>query len=302
MSERLARAWGGGCLRSLVIQAAVGLVLVAAAGLCAVTAAVVPLPRAYANDREWLFVGGLVVLVLGALAATLIWAVWQVRTRAHRLDGVLAPLGLTGRRYLTGGRQYRGRVGGREVYLYFHRGPTLEIYLDSSVRARLTATPRTQLGRALSGLVGRQPLALDDLGLEQVSVHAEDEGWARRTLSDGGGRQALTNLLTPIGSAELRQVAVQPGAVYLLARYLPLAALTAENTQRWLAELARLAEAAEAQPAPTSVTPASWLEQKSRADRDAFWLPAIAAIGGVLLAVSVLFACIIVAVLALEAR
>jgi hypothetical protein len=195
----------------------------------------------------------LYVLILnGGVVGTLAWVLHR---RKRWLDAVFTPLGLDGRRYMLTGRQYHGTVDDREVSARFYRGPMLELHLGTPLQTRLGVAEPGSTTRPLARLWGRLPLALDDPGLSGLVVFALDEGWARSLLAEPEARGLIQRLMRAGESwALVRQVVLGPGAFRLRlyqSKRLFGFEITAEEAQRWLADLLALARIAEGLPGPT---------------------------------------------------
>ncbi len=206
-----------------------------------------------------LFGGG-----FGALA-------WTFHRRKRWLDTLFTPWGLAGSAYMLSGRQYQGRVQGREVTARFCRGPTLDLYVSTPLQTRLGIAEKTRTGLALAGMFGREPLALDDPDLDALSIFALDEEWARSLLADPETKSLLQRLMRAGESWVLmQQVYLQPGAFYLrlyrnknLFKY----GIEPEEAQAWFDDLLTLARIAEGLPAPQVTAEESGAERMVRSGR-----------------------------------
>jgi hypothetical protein len=176
-----------------------------------------------------------------------------VLRRRARLDALFVPLGLLGGAYQTRFRQYHGEVEGRQVDVYFARGPVLEIEAGTSLQTRLGVTDGKSDARFLAGLMGRRPLegagAPDDL-----TLFAADEAWAGSLLADPDVADLLRRL-TALGSSLFtrQQVVLRPGTFALKLsgnRRLFKLDLAPQQVRAWLDDLLSLVQAAERLPAP----------------------------------------------------
>lgn len=298
MFSRLLKVWGTGYARSCLIQLAVTAIVIPLACVCIGVPLWLTQNNYYDPTTEILLLAvpmaGFVLTCLGG-ALGVGW--WMLSRRAQQLDAAFAPLGLAGKMYLTSGRQYHGVVGGRQTDVYFQRGPTLEIYLSTSVKTRFSVGAKDRVGTAVAGLLKRQPF---DLGPDYpaFSGYALDEQWARALLDDPEAKAAVQRLMATVGGLEIRQLFFQPEAVQFRLAYTHLQRLTPENAQHWLGDLRVLARAAEALPPPTQTAEASQMERNAQSNRGAFILPAI---GIVLAIVCGSAVCVLVPALALIA-
>lgn len=237
----------------------------------------------------WWLVVSLGLFVLCIFGGPLLVGAWVIYRRARRLDTAFNPLGLAGSAYLISGRQYHGNVKGRQVDVRFYRGPTIELYAGTSVQTRLSVAESAVVSLTLAQAFGREALASLDPDLDDLTVFAMDEDWARSLLADPEARRVLRRLIAAGKSwALFRQVHLQPGAFHLrvyrnknLFRY----GITPEDTRQWLDDLLTLAAIAERLPAPRIAAGETALEKLGRSRRGTVLgavLP-IALLGGMLL-------------------
>jgi len=141
---------------------------------------------------------------VGAMGLTL-------RRRARQLDQVFCPLGLSGSLYQMYFRQYHGQVQDREVAVYFYRGPTLEIEVQTALQTRLAVTRRDGDASFFSRLLGREPLQIADERLQELMAFALDEEWARNALTNASVSELLGQLIRDDDDFIRRHVVLQPG-------------------------------------------------------------------------------------------
>ena len=268
-------------MRALVI----GLLSTAVVVPLAVVLIFVPIWLVTRSDASiWVLIvpAGLFLLILfgggfGGLA-------WSVRRRKRWLDSLFTPWGLTGSTYMVSGRQYQGTTAGREIIARFYRGPTLELYVGTPLQTRLGIARRSDTSLALAGMLGRQPLSLDDPDLDAWGVFALDEEWAHSLLADPEAKTLLQRLMRAGESWVLMpQVVLQPGMFHLRLyrnRNLFKYGIEPEEARRWLDDLLALARIAEGLPAPRVTAEESGAEQFVRSGR-------VAAVGPVVVALLV---------------
>jgi hypothetical protein len=237
----------------------------------------------------WWLVASLALFVLITTGGPILAGAWMIYRRARRLDDAFNPLGLQGSTYLISGRQYHGSVHGRQVDVRFYRGPTIELYVGTSVKTRFSVAESAVVSTSLARAFGRDPLPPLGPDMDDLTVFAIDEAWVRSLLADPQARQVLRRL-TGAGEtwALFRQVHLQPGAFVLrvyrnknLFRY----AISPEDAQQWIDDLLTLARIAERLHAPAIEAEATSLENLARSYRGTILgaaLP-IVAIGGMLL-------------------
>ena len=223
------------------------------------------------NSSIWVLIIPAVLFLLimfgggfGALA-------WTFYRRKRWLDSLFTPWGLTGSAYMLSGRQYQGDVQGREVTARFYRGPTLELYVGTPLQTRLGIAEKSGTSLTVAGMLGREPLSLDDPDLAELRIFALDEEWARALLADPEAKALLLRLMRAgEGWVLMPQLFLQPGAFYLrlyrnknLFRY----GVEPEEAQAWLDDLLALARRAEALPAPQVTAEESGAERLVRSGR-----------------------------------
>ena len=141
-----------GCLRSLAIQAIAALIVVPLS--CVLI--FIPLALVSRSDLSiwWLIIpAGLFLLVVLAGGPGMLALVLSRRTR--QLDALFTPIGLAGSPYSLFFRQYHGTVQGRQVAVYFYRGPSLEIDVETPLQTRLAVTGQHADTNALARLLNR---------------------------------------------------------------------------------------------------------------------------------------------------
>jgi len=196
---------------------------------------------------------------------------WTFYRRKRWLDSLFTPWGLTGSRYMISGRQYQGSVQGREVTARFYRGPTLELYVGTSLQTRMGIAEKSGTSLTVAGMLGRESLSLDDPDLAGLRIFALDEAWARALLADPEAKALLLRLMRAgEGWVLMPQLFLQPGAFYLrlyrnknLFRY----GVEPEEAQAWLNDLLALARCAESLPAPQVTAEESGAERLVRSGR-----------------------------------
>lgn len=222
-------------------------------------------------DSPWLLAGAVAALLLlfftGAAAAVAI----PVYLRKRRLDAVFEPLGLTGGAYNSFFRQYHGTSQDRQVDVYLSRGPLLEIEVSTSLQTRLGVTGTHGDTRFLAGLAGKQALELDP-ELQDLTVYAPDEHWARSLLDNEHAADLLQQLIALTGSWTRQQVILRPGAFKLMLsgnRKMLGFDLEPEIAGQQLGDLLRLAHIAEHLSAPTVTAELSSAEELAQKMRQA---------------------------------
>lgn len=269
--------WHKGCWRSLSIRLLAVLIVVPLACV------LIFIPLWLVTSLElsiWFLIipAGLFLLILfGGAAATIVLV---VRRRAQRFDALFAPLGLTGGVYQMFFRQYHGTLEGREVCVYFHRGPTLEIEVTTPLQTRLSVTQRNVDTLALAPVFGREPLSLTDPGLDELTVFSLDEPWARALLAHPEAPDLLRGLVTFEGPFTRRSLLLQPGWLRLHLfgnRNLFRFDISPEQAQQWVGDLLALLTISERLPGPQITAEESSAERFARSvrNRNPYLVPAI---------------------------
>lgn len=271
MTTKILKAWGAGCAWRLLLQ--IGLAILLLGGMVVLIVIIEGfLPPGREELGALILGGGLFAFLALGMGGALAWGVSTYRQRAAQMDAAFTPYGLTGRRYMTIGRQYHGSYQGRQLDIYFYRGPVLDIYLAAAVRTRLGVGLKDRVVAAISGLVNRQPVGDLIPGYENLHIFGADHSWARGLLNDLPVQAVLLRLVSvgsEAGPFEINQVIFNPEALHFNLYRLNQARITPANVAQWLRDLALLAAAVEAQPAPAEELHATRLEQATRTQADA---------------------------------
>jgi hypothetical protein len=240
-----------GCRRSLAAQAIAIFVVVPLA--CVLIC--LPLWLVMQQDASiWLLIVPatlfLLILIGGGIGAvTLIF-----RRRAQQLDSIFEGQGLSGSLYQLYFRQYHGQMEGRNVSVYFFRGPTLEIEVETALQTRLAVTNADGDAALFSGLLGREPMQIADERAQDLLAFAIDEEWAHEAITDPDASDCLHRLLEGSDTFIRRHVVVQPGRLRLTlfgSRSLFSFELDPVQADGWVKDMLALAGALDLLPKPT---------------------------------------------------
>lgn len=294
---KLLKAWGAGCAWQLAVTFVVSLVLFGGLGCLAAVLSIMPISD---DMRFYLGVSGVVLLFLAVLGGIAAWGIRTIRKRAVQFDAAFLPLGLTGRGYLTNGRQYHGLVRGRQVDVYFYRSPVLEIYVAGTLRTRVAIGTQSSLSRMAASIIKRTPLETDDPAMSELAIYPSDHRWAAELLADPQVRRILPRLMADQGPFELRNLIIQPEAVQLSMHHLHVRQITPDAVQRWFDDLYELVQIVENLPLPAKIEAVSDLEQRTRLNRGSFVRPAVLITLGILAATTLCGGAVVAAMLLLS--
>ena len=251
MSQRIFGAWGKDMQRGCLIQVIAVLIVIP------LFLAFIMLPLYLANRPGVSQSQSLVIMVAGGALFLLAifggvggYALITLRRRAAWLDEAFNYFGLEGGRYNITGRQFHGRVRGREMDVLFQRGPNLMIYLSTSLMTRLTINDPQSVIQKLAGAFNQEPIEFPQ---DQLIAYAQEPVWAKAFLAEPAVRELCKDLIFDEHPFLIRSIEIQPGTVLLRlyrSKQLMDFRFTPEQARRWVQILAEIAELAERQPAP----------------------------------------------------
>jgi len=270
--SRLFKAWGQGCARSLVIRIIVAVFVVG--GFLCVTLATALLPIDQ-DIKIFIWVGLIVIFMATIITGVFVWGILHIRKTAAELDQVFTPLGLEGRMYLLNGRHYHGIYHGYPIHAYFSRGPTLEIYLEASLKTRVGIGRKGAIEKAAASILDKTPLQIEDPAFEHLVIYPLDHNWTANLLADHSVRESVLQLTSEGSATEIRSISVTPEALKFEIRFIHTSHITQESVRAWVNELNRLVRIAESLPPPTVSTEETSLETTNRRNRGKFFWPII---------------------------
>lgn len=293
MSEsKVAKSWGATCARQALLAIIILLVVVASLVGLVIVSVLLPITE---SQRIYLWVGGLPLLLFLMVGGIFAWSAHTIRRRAAQLDAAFNPMGLNGRAYLWNGRQYHGTWSGRQVDVYFYRGPSLAIYIASPLNTRLGIRLKGPLSQMASSLSSCPELVSSDPELTHLGIYPIDERWARELLDNPQAKAAILRLTSAEAGFEFRNLLFQPEAIQFQIHRINLSTITTENLRIWIKDLFDLVGIAESLSAPRFTTVASPMERKTRLNRSDFALP----IMGITCGIIAFFAAIITMIIIL---
>lgn len=227
------------------------------------------------------FVGGIFLAMTLGIGAI---AVYRIR-RDNSLDEAFTTIGLEGKAYQIGGRQFHGTAQGRTIEVYLQRGPMLDIHVHAPFKTEVAIGTKSSLGSAINRAIKREPMQLGNPLYEQMLIFAKDEEWTRKLLDTRKAGEALNHLM-PSRTTELRQVQISADTILFRIHRVNPGHITSEAVQNWLGAIFLLIEAAENLPEPTITTEPSDFARNVR--QSSFNSPAmIIGIAGVIVGVTV---------------
>lgn len=250
MEKKFLKAWGVNCTGQLILALLFLFASVLLLIVLAILAIQLNLPYPYESYRSLILPGGFAIFLLLALAAVITWGILSTRKRARQLDAVFLPHGLKGKRYLFNGRQYHGTIYGRQVDIYIYRGPTIDIFLRSSILTRLVINQKSVVGNIVAHLSQHEPMLVEEDLPGNLQMSAIDPAWARRLFAHPDVRDAINRLSLAAGPYEISQVIFQPGVLLLRLYRTQLSRITPEKLQAWIWDLTELLDIAESLPPP----------------------------------------------------
>ena len=212
----------------------------------------------------WALIIPVALFVFILLAGGFGFLIWALRRRANRLDAAFVPLGLEGHRVMISMRNYSGWFRGREAYVHFRRGPTLEIYINTPLQTRMSVDESDRITTSIASWVNRYPLELSDPSLSNLRVFALDEEWTRSLLSDPMALTLLRRLLESDSPFLVRQIELMPGSFVFRQHYSNNwfdIDVKSDQARSWFDDLLALAGIAESLPAPLKTEKAQSVEQ-----------------------------------------
>ncbi|MBN1265474.1 MAG: hypothetical protein JXA25_08275 [Anaerolineales bacterium] len=230
------------------------------------------IPLWLVTSREWpiwvLVVSGVVyLLVLGAIAGGVFYTIYHRRSKL--LDAVFLPLGLEGSVYQLFFRQYHGQFMGRDLSVYFFRGPVLEIELATTLQTRFSFSQTVD--NRLADLAGAKAMELTVPDLENVRVSGLDHEWVTQLLTREGLAEVILRLTEPPEYFATRTIYLRPGKMVQTSALNPKLFefdLPAEEVRVWVEDLVTLLETAEGLPEPTVVADLSAIERTADSMRE----------------------------------
>lgn len=238
--------------RSIVTRLGVGAIVTVVGGCmgCAMVAVILLIANnADPSNPLPAYLGTLCVVSL-FMGSVLGVGLFVIMRQTRRFDAVFVPLGLEAKSYALRWRQYLGTVSGRDTTIRFSRGPTVNITVQATSGARVAMGTRTGLGESLSRTFNLEELHLDDPDYTQLIVRSKDADWTRALFADSKAKATILRLMADASSYDIRGLYVEPDALRLLLRRIPMKYVTTEAARQWLDDLVVLAGIAEKLPPP----------------------------------------------------
>ncbi len=245
MPTKTVRAVGRGCAQQAAIAGFAFTALVLLLGGAFAIGVLIPIPAELGIERRFVVFLTLFAATTGLIVTSLVGSSAFVVRRALWLDDAFASVGLEGRPFFQTGRQYHGTWGGRRVDAYLFRGPTLDLYVESPLGARVGVANRSAASVVARALLDVAPLPFVAPGFEELEVHPDDRAWAEALLADPAAVDLIPRLARDDLGPERRALIVGPEAITLKMRFLPLHDITPTSVRAWVEDMAELARRAE---------------------------------------------------------
>ena len=259
--------WKPGCARQFLFAIMIFILM----GFCYVGLIILSiLFNLNKSQQDVLAVWGCIFIPVIMVAGVLIWGFFNNKRRSASLDAVFNKLGFTGRSYVMEGRQYHGVVYGRQVDVYFYRGPKLDIYISANFNTRLGIGLKGRYSHFQSGVLNRPELITHDPDLAHLGVYPLDDHWSSVLVENPVAKASILALTTSEAKSEYRNLQFQPEALFVQLHRFKYNLITPERIQSWLSECFALINIAESLPPPTVTAATLEVERRSRSDRSGF--------------------------------
>jgi hypothetical protein len=235
--QKVGRAYKRGCLATCLVQIVGGVL-----GILLVASVLWLIDGGSVAPRSPRFTLALALPILITVVPVVLGYFW-IASRGRRLDRAFQQFDWRGRQFGPVLRAWQGVFEGREVQVWFSRGPMLEIYVDCAVGTRGVIHEGGALIRAVGKMLdSHEPLDPPPLEIEGVSFVAHDEGWMRR-LFERSAAESAVRALTVDDARSSSVIHFGPKSIRFSRRFLELGDVRAGNVRGWLGESVRLARA-----------------------------------------------------------
>jgi hypothetical protein len=155
-------------------------------------------------------------LIVFCVAVPLVISYFVINRRARKLDDVFIPLGFAGSTYMFDGRQYQMNNNGRQINVYFYRGPTLEIRITIPVNANFQVFQQSSIQVSVAHNLHKDAWRSDDPQLEPLAFYPADSQWLPAFLKDPSAVDAVQQLMNRGADwAIFRRLELLPGELLL---------------------------------------------------------------------------------------
>ena len=184
-----------GCFSMMARTVAVRLIAVGVVlGLVAFSCVVGSVVGSY-KGGTWGLITGTLLFAAALFGGGFLYAFITVYRRKIYLDQAFLPTGLKGSIYRIFFRRYAGKIRGREVEVYFSRGPMVEILIRTNLKTRLGVSPAFGDTMFFSKHLGAEPLEHNIENLRNLRIWADEEPWARNLISEATVQQKMIRTL-----------------------------------------------------------------------------------------------------------
>lgn len=236
---------GRGCLSTIGGVLLIRLISIAVVAVVGAIALLFGIVVGTFTEAVWGIVAAGSLFFLVIFVGGYLFLIGAVFRRKWKLDRAFVPLGLRGSIYRLMFRRYGGTINGRAAEAYFYRGPNLEIFLSTPLKARAGITLDYADTEFAAGLFGKIPVDHGLEALRDVRIWSDDDVWARQMVMDPRVQEDLRTLLSDRDFFVRSIVKVFPGYVQLHLsgnRNILKWEITPESAVRWVGTLALFAE------------------------------------------------------------
>ncbi|MDH3491963.1 MAG: hypothetical protein OEM82_00285 [Acidobacteriota bacterium] len=184
-----------GCFAMLARTALVRLISVVVVLVMAVVSCGIGMVVGSFKGGTWGLITGTLLFAAALFGGGFGYAFITVYRRKLYLDKAFLPIGLKGSIYRIFFRRYAGEIRGRQVEVYFSRGPMVEILIRTDLKTRLGVSPAYGDTMFFSKHIGAEPLEHNIDNLKNLRIWADEEPWARNLLSEPSVQQKMIRTL-----------------------------------------------------------------------------------------------------------
>ncbi len=192
-----------------------------------------PFPISGSNSRNLLVAIMTGILGLAWLIALIIYLIKNILRAGRVFETLFTSRGLSGSNFLGLGRQYQGRLDGRQVEVQFSPGRMLQnSLLNIRMESNIDQSLAIGVTQPLLDCNDCKELDISPDSLGSIKVYAEDREWAQSFLSDPSKVEQIKTLFDDKEGLGRREIYLKNKQGWLHAR--PTPRLNAAHLQKWL--------------------------------------------------------------------